>query len=290
MTDPNNGDLALFLNLRDDKRYLVQLKSGGQLHTHRGIITHDAVIGQPWGRIVRTQMGTSFLVVEPSTADLVRHIKRTTQILFPKDVGYLLMKLSVRPGRLILEAGTGSGGMTLALALATAPLGRVVSYEVRPEFQALAMRNLERANIPPGVVECKLRDIAQGFDETAADAFFLDVSEPWNYIEQVAASLRGGAFFATLVPTMNQVIPTLQALESGPFGLLEVEELLLRPYKAVSSRVRPADRMVAHTGYLIFARKVQDARPVPVDQAPDAIPPAGDDADAAEVAPDDQPA
>jgi len=251
-----DGDLALFVNLRDDKRYLVRLKTGGQQHTHRGIIPHDAVIGRPWGRIVKTQMGTSFLVLEPSTADLVHHIKRTTQILFPKDVGYILMKLSVRPGRLILEAGTGSGGMTLAMALATAPLGRVVTYEVRPDFQALARQNLERANAPPGVIEFKLRDIAQGFDETDADAFFLDVAEPWNFIPQVAATLRGGGFFATLIATMNQVIPTVQALERGPFGLIEVEELLLRPYKAVSSRVRPADRMVAHTGYLIFARKI----------------------------------
>ena len=282
LTHPNDGDLAFFVNLRDDKRYLVRLKSGGQLHTHRGIIAHDAIIGQAWGRIVHTQMGTAFLVLEPSTADLVRHIKRTTQILFPKDVGYLLIKLSIRPGRLILEAGTGSGGMTLALALATMPLGRVVSYEVRPEFQALAMQNLERANVPSGIVEFKLRDIAVGFDETGADAFFLDVAEPWNFIPQVAPTLRGGGFFATLVPTMNQVIPTVQALERGPFGLLEVEELLLRPYKAVSSRVRPADRMVAHTGYLIFARKIE---PVHIETAPDTHP---DDVAAVEIAPDEQ--
>jgi len=265
----SDGDLALLVNLRDDKRYLVRLKSGGQQHTHRGIVPHDAIIGQPWGRIVHTQMGLAFLALEPSNADLVRHIKRNTQILFPKDVGYLLMKLAVRPGRLILEAGTGSGGMTLALALATAPLGKIVSYEVRPEFQAIAEQNLERANIPPGVVEFKLRDIAEGFDETGADAFFLDVAEPWNYLAQVASTLRGGGFFATLVPTMNQVIPTVQALECGPFGLLEVEELLLRPYKAVSSRVRPADRMVAHTGYLIFARKIERT---PVETALDTHP------------------
>jgi len=256
---PQDGDLALFVNLRDDKRYLVRLKSGGQLHTHRGIVSHDDIIGRPWGRIARTQMGTAFLVLEPSTADLIRHIKRNTQILFPKDIGYILLKLAVRPGRLILEAGTGSGGMTLALALATAPLGHIVSYEVRPEFQAIAKQNLERANIPPGIVEFKLRDIAEGLDETGADAFFLDVAEPWNYLTQVTATLRGGGFFATLIATMNQVIPTVQALERGPFGLIEVEELLLRPYKAVSSRVRPADRMVAHTGYLIFARKVEHA-------------------------------
>jgi tRNA (adenine57-N1/adenine58-N1)-methyltransferase len=251
------GDLALFFNLRDDKRYLVRLKAGGQQHTHRGLIPHDAIIGAPWGRTVRTHLGTAFLVVEPSTSDLIRHAKRSTQILFPKDIGYLLLKLSVRPGRLILEAGTGSGGMTLAMAQATAPLGKIVTYEVRQEFQDIARQNLERASLAAGVVEFKLRDIAQGFDETDADSFFLDVAEPWNYIPLVAQALRGGGFFATLVPTMNQVIPTLQALEQAPFGLLEVEELLLRPYKPVSSRVRPADRMVAHTGYLIFARKIE---------------------------------
>jgi tRNA (adenine57-N1/adenine58-N1)-methyltransferase len=112
-------------------------------------------------------------------------------------------------------------------------------------------------------------EILAGPDETDADAFFLDVAEPWNYAAQVALTLRGGGFFATLVPTMNQVIPTVQALERGPFGLLEVEELLLRPYKAVSFRVRPADRMVAHTGYLIFARKIERT---PVETAPDTHP------------------
>lgn len=265
MANAKDGDLALWINLRDDKRYLIRLKAGAQLHTNRGLVGHDSVIGRAWGQTVRTQMGTPFLVLEPSTADLIRHIKRNTQILFPKDVGYLLMKLSVRPGRLILEAGTGSGGMTLAMALATMPLGRIISYEVRPEMQAMAIQNLERAGIPPGIVEFKLRDIGEGFDETEADTFFLDVPEPWTYINQVANTLRGGGFFATLVPTMNQVIPTLQALEQGPFGLMEMEEPLLRPYKAVSSRVRPADRMVAHTGYLIFARKVER---LPLEPAP----------------------
>jgi tRNA (adenine57-N1/adenine58-N1)-methyltransferase len=115
------------------------------------------------------------------------------------------------------------------------------------------------------------------------------VSEPWNYVGQVASALRGGAFFATLVPTMNQVIPTVQALEGGPFGLLEVEELLLRPYKAVSTRVRPADRMVAHTGYLIFARKVESVQPRLSDQAAGVIQSAGDEADTAETEPDEQP-
>lgn len=256
MTAAQAGDMALFINLRDEKRYLIRLQPGGALHSHRGVIQHDACIGQPWGRIVRTQLDVPFLIVQPSTADLIRHIKRTTQILFPKDIGYILLKLSVKPGCLVVEAGTGSGGMTLALALATAPLGKVVSYEVRPEMQALAIKNLERYGAPPDVVEFKLRDIAQGFDETQADAFFLDVPQPWDYTTQVAACLRDGGFLATIVPTMNQVVSTLAALEAGPFGLIELEEILLRHYKAVSTRARPADRMVAHTAYLIFARRL----------------------------------
>ncbi|MBN1886608.1 MAG: tRNA (adenine-N1)-methyltransferase [Thermoflexales bacterium] len=256
------GDLALYVDLRDGKRRLVRLQAGGAFHTHRGLIRHDDCIGQPWGRLVRTQLDARYLVLEPSTAERLQYLKRNSQIMFPKDVGYLLLKLGVRPGRLIVEAGTGSGGMTLALALATAPLGRVVSYDVRPEMQAIAVKNLERNCLPPDLVAFKVRDIAEGLDETEADAFFLDVSQPWDYLAQVAASLRGGAFFATVLPTMNQVVKTVEGLEAGPYGMIEVEELLLRPYKPVSNRVRPADRMVAHTVYLIFARRLAPSSPV----------------------------
>lgn len=128
-------------------------------------------------------------------------------------------------------------------------------------MQALAIKNMAQNDVPPGVVEFKLRDIAAGVDETDADAFFLDVPQPWDYLGPVAACLRGGGFFAAIVPTMNQVIPTIEALEAGPFGLIELEEVLLRSYKAVSDRVRPADRMVAHTAYLIFARKLHALPP-----------------------------
>ena len=255
-TIARDGDMALFVGARDEKRYLIKLQAGGAFHSNHGIVRHDDCIGQPWGRVVRTQLGVAFLVLEPSTADLIKHIKRNTQIMFPKDIGYILLKLAVRPGRLVVEAGTGSGGMTLALALATAPLGRVVSYELRPEMQALAIKNMEKNGVAPGLVEFKLRDIAEGFDETEADSFFLDVPQPWDYIGQVSKCLRSGGFFGAIIPTMNQVIQTLAGLEAGPFGLIEAEELLLRPYKAVSTRVRPVDRMVAHTAYLIFARKL----------------------------------
>ena len=261
------NDLVLLIS-QDRKQFVLRLRAGGQLQTHRGCIDHDDLLGQPLGREIRTHLGYPLVVLEPSTFDLIQQLKRTTQIMYPKDIGYLLLKLSVRPGSRVVEAGTGSGGLTLALARVLGAEGRLYSYEVRADILSLAQRNLEALGLTANV-EFKLRDIADGFDETDVDAFFLDVAEPWNYLAQVAAALRGGGFFATLIATMNQVIPTVQALEQGPFGMIEVEELLLRPYKAVSSRVRPADRMVAHTGYLVFARKVERT---PVETAPDTHP------------------
>lgn len=248
------GDLALFIS-RDHKQFLTQLRPGESLHTHRGIIAFDDCIGSTWGRDIRSHLGYPFVVLEPSTADLVRQIKRTTQIIFPKDVGYILMKLSIQPGITVVEAGTGSGGLTLALARVVGSSGRVISYEVRPEMQNLARKNLEKAGLA-GCVEFKLKDVESGFDETDVDALFLDVPEPWRCLAQAASTLRSGGFFGTIVPTANQVIRLLDALRDQPFGLIEVEELLLRAYKTVPERLRPMDRMVAHTGFLLFARKI----------------------------------
>jgi tRNA (adenine57-N1/adenine58-N1)-methyltransferase len=248
------GDLALFIS-RDYKTFLVQLRAGEKLHTHRGIIDHDDCIGQAWGLDLKSHLGQPFLMLEPSTADLVRQIKRTTQIIFPKDVGYILMKLSIAPGVTVLEAGTGSGGLTLAMARAVGASGQVISYEVRPEMQNLARKNLERVGLADRVT-FRLKDISDGFDETGVDALFLDVPEPSLFLAQAAAALRGGGFFGTIVPTANQIIRLLEALRGQPFGLIEVDELLLREYKVVSERLRPLDRMVAHTGYLLFARRL----------------------------------
>jgi tRNA (adenine57-N1/adenine58-N1)-methyltransferase len=255
------GDLALFIS-RDHKQYLKRLRPGEDLHTHRGIVAFDDCIGGSWGRDIRSHLGSPFLILEPSTADLVRQIKRTTQIIFPKDVGYIIMKLSIQPGVTVVEAGTGSGGLTLALARIAGPTGRVISYELRPEMQHLARKNLEQVGLA-GSVEFKLKDIEAGFDESDADSLFLDVPEPSRYLAQAAAALRGGGFFGTLVPTVNQIVRLLGALRDQPFGVIEVEELLLRGYKTVSERLRPTDRMVAHTGYLLFARKIEHAEPAP---------------------------
>lgn len=245
-------DLALLVG-RDHKSFIVRLEPGSQLHTHRGVVAHDDLIGTPWGMRVLTHLGYPFLLLRPSTDDLVHDLKRTTQIVYPKDAGYILMKMRIAPGCRVVEAGSGSGGLTLVFAQAVRPTGRVYSYEARPEMLKLARSNLEQLGRAE-FVEFKLRDIAEGFDETDADALFLDLPNPWEYLTQAHAALTNGGFFGCILPTTNQVSRLIGALKETNFGLIEVEELLLRPYKAVPARLRPMDRMVAHTGYLIFAR------------------------------------
>ncbi len=249
------NDLVLLIG-KDRKQFLIRLQPGDRLQTHRGCIQHDDLIGQPLGREVYSHLGYPFVVLEPSTFDLIRQLRRTTQIMYPKDIGYTLLKLNIVPGCRVIEAGTGSGGLTLALARAVGPEGRLYSYEVRPDALRLAQKNLEALGLA-GWVEFKLRDIAAGFDETDVDALFLDVRTPWAYLPQTLAALKDGGFFGAILPTANQVSDLVQALEEQQaFGQIEVEEVLVRPYKPVPGRLRPADRMIAHTGYLIFARKV----------------------------------
>jgi tRNA (adenine57-N1/adenine58-N1)-methyltransferase len=249
------GDLVLLIG-QDRKQFVVRLQDGGQLQTHRGCINHDDLLGQALGREIHSHLGYPFVILEPSTFDLVSQLKRTTQIMYPKDIGYILVKLNIMPGCQVIEAGTGSGGLTLVLARAIGPNGRLYSYEVRPDILNLARKNLEALGLM-GNVKFELRDIAAGFDETGVDALFLDVRRPWAYLPQVVEALKDGGFFGAILPTTNQVVQLVDGLEAQrTFGHIEVEEILVRPYKAVPARLRPMDRMIAHTGYLVFARKV----------------------------------
>ncbi len=249
------GDIAELVGLRH-KRFLISLKAGSRLETHRGVLQHDDLIGRQWGTQVFSHLGAAFYLLQPSLADILLELPRTTQILYPKDIGFILVTMGIGPGKHVLEAGSGSGSMTIALAYAVGPDGRVTSYEVRPDMQNLARKNIERVGLSSRV-DFKLRDIQQGLDETDADAFFLDVPNPWDYIVQVRASLKPGAFIGCLVPTVNQVMDLLSALRRENFAFVEVCEVLLRYYKPEPSRLRPTDRMVAHTGFLIFGRRIE---------------------------------
>ena len=254
------NDLIILVS-PDEKRFMVRLTAGAQMHTHRGFIQHDAMIGKPFGSTVKTQMGHPFLLLQPSTLDLVMHIKRAGQIIYPKEIGAIVLKMNIVPGSRVVEAGTGSGALTLALARLVAPHGKIFTYEERDDMLANARKNFERAGVGD-LIEAKQRDIRAGFDERDADALFLDVREPWQFLAQAHAALKGGGFFGSLVPTTNQISDLLAEMERlDSWAEIEVIEILERNYKVNAERLRPWDRMIAHTGYLIFARAVSSALP-----------------------------
>ena len=250
------GDIALLISAQN-KRFLINLTTDQKLETHRGILLHNDLIGTAWGSRVLSHLGSPFLLLQPSLADILVETRRNTQIMYPKDIGFILLNLGIGPGACVLEAGTGSGSLTTALAFMTGQTGKVFSYETRPEMQRLALKNLDRVGLASRVT-FKMRDIAEGFDETDMDALFLDVPNPQDYLLQARSALKPGGFFGSILPTTNQVSLLLIALKREGFGFIDVCELLLRYYKPVPERLRPTDRMVAHTGFLIFARSIAD--------------------------------
>lgn len=251
------GDIVQLVGLRH-KHFIFPLSEGSSFHTHRGIVKHDDMIGLPWGSQVFSHLGSPFFVLQPALGDVLIDLPRNTQILYPKDIGFILVTMGIGEGQRVMEAGTGSGSMTIAMAYAVGSVGKVISYERRPEMQQLARKNLTRLGLDERV-DFKLGEIADGFEETDVDAFFLDVINPHDYIEQVRAALKPGGFFCSLVPTVNQVSMLLFALRRQKFAFIEVCEVLLRYYKPEPSRLRPTDRMVAHTGFLVFARRIEMA-------------------------------
>lgn len=250
-----DGDLVQLVGLRH-KHFIFNLQACAKFETHRGVLQHDDLIGKAWGTQVFSHLGSPFFLLQPSLGDLLTNLPRSTQIMYPKDIGFILVTMGVGPGQTVMEAGSGSGSMTTALAYAVGAEGRVISYEVRPDMQNLAKKNLTRFGLDARV-DFKLRDIGEGFDETDVDSFFLDVPNPYDYIGQVRAALKPGGFLCCLIPTFNQVEKTLQSLRQTNFAFLEVCEMLLRYYKPEPTRLRPTDRMVAHTGFLLFGRKIE---------------------------------
>ena len=254
MSNVRPGEVVLLVS-PERKRYLIKLQPGESWFSHRGSIEHDALIGQPLGRTVYTQHGYAYLALEPSTNDLIQELPRTTQIIYGKDAAQIALRLNLYPGRTLVEAGTGSGGLTFLLARTVMPSGRVYSYETRPDNFEMAQNNLTELGLAPYVTLYN-EDISGGFHEREMDACFLDLREPWYFLDHVWECLKGSGFFGALVPTTNQVTELVAALQERPFGDISIEEILVRPWKATPGRLRPEDRMLAHSGFLIFARKI----------------------------------
>jgi tRNA (adenine57-N1/adenine58-N1)-methyltransferase catalytic subunit len=253
-THAKDGDLAELVGL-NYKHFIIHLKEGGELQTHRGVLKHNDLIGKPWGSQVFSHIGKPFFLLQPALADLLKDTPRSTQILYPKEIGFLLVSMGIGPGQHVIEAGTGSGALTTAMAYAVGPTGHIYTYEARQDMQTIAMRNLKRLGLEENVA-FKLRDIGEGFEETGVDALFLDLPNPYDYIAQVRSALKLGGFFGSILPTTNQVSRLLIALRQYDFAFIDVVEILLRYYKPEPDRLRPTDRMIAHTGFLIFARPV----------------------------------
>lgn len=249
------GDVALFVST-DRKNYVRTISGDGSLDTHLGKIAYANLIGLDYGIQIQTHRGNSFFLLQPSFEDLLAHGRHETTIIQPKDLGYIAVKMNIQAGTRVVEAGTGSGGLTTWLAMVVGDGGHVYSYDRKAANIEVARRNLTRAGVA-GRVTFQTRDIAEGVDQTDADAVFLDVTTPQDYLEVARAALIGGGHLGALVPTMNQVIDLVTALYAGAWFRVEVEEILMRSYKVVPARVRPEDRMIGHTGYLIFARAVQ---------------------------------
>jgi len=246
------GDLVQLVGL-SHKSYIFNVVEDKELHTHRGLIKHNDLVGVPFGSKVLSHNASPFFLLQPSLSDILLDLKRITQILYPKDIGYILLKMGIGEGQHVVEAGTGSGAMTIALAHSVGKAGKISSYDQKKEFQNLAKKNLSLVGLDERV-EFKIRNIEEGFEETDVDALFLDVMNPYDYIPQVKATIKPGGFFGCLVPTTNQVSRLLHQLRLNQFAFLEVVEVLLRFYKPEPERLRPTDRMVAHTGFLIFGR------------------------------------
>jgi len=253
------GDLAQLVGPRD-KSLIVRLKAGDETHTHLGVVAHDQVIGSTWGNQVTTHLGKQFIILPPALDDLLRDIERNSQIMYPKDIGYVLVTMGIGPGAQVVEAGTGSGALTIALAYTVGPNGHVYSYERRTDMQAQAKSNLEHVGLLERV-DLKQRDISEGFDERDVQAVFLDLPNPEDYVAQVREALMPGGFFGCILPTVNQIITLLTALKRERFGFIEISEIMHRYYKPVAERLRPTDRMTAHTGFLIFARPISVEEP-----------------------------
>jgi len=251
------GDLVLLVD-KVGRRHRVRLKAGEKYSLHSGIVNHDDLIGGPEGVIVTTQTGARLLAVRPTFAEQVTGRVRQAQPIYPKDIGAILVGADVHPGAKVLEAGTGTGALTLAVLRAIGPEGRLVSYEQRDEFQEAAKKAIvETLGAVPDNLELKLGDAYLGFEERDVDRVLLDLPEPWQAVPGAKAALRPGGILFAFSPNISQVQRFFDCLRDvRGFGMLEVFELLQRGWTVRGRSLRPSHRMVAHSGFLCFARRL----------------------------------
>jgi len=249
------GDHCLLVDLRG-RRYLLTLREGGEFHSHLGAFSHDDLIGADEGTLVPTTSGSRLLAVRPRYVDYVLKMKRGAQVVYPKDVGPILVYGDIGPGETVLEAGTGSGALTIALVRAVGASGAVISVEAREDHAAHARKTIESffGGIPDNL-DLRVGNVEE--ESVAPSRIVLDLPEPWHLAEHGGGLTPGGVFVAYL-PTIPQVQTLVETLRSsGGYQMIETFENLHRTWKVEGRSVRPDHRMVGHTGFIVVARRTQ---------------------------------
>ncbi len=250
------GELILLLS-EDDKTYVLQYQPGKVFTFHKGSLKLPENL--EFGEALETSTGSKVYVLRPSTADIMLKLKRRTNIIYPREAGYIITHTNIGYGKRVLETGSGSGALTIALANVVGDAGKVYSFERRKEHLDTARRNVERAGLSDRVEFQLLDPSTEGYPVRDVDAAVIDVPEPWTLVGAVHEALKPGGFWASLSPTIEQVIQTVEALKEHGFVLVRTVELFEREILVRKGRTRPKETMIAHIGYLTFARKVKNS-------------------------------
>ncbi|WP_234356192.1 tRNA (adenine-N1)-methyltransferase [Blastococcus sp. Marseille-P5729] len=243
------------------RMHTITLEAGKQFHTHRGAIAHDDLIGGSEGVVVTSTDSTQYLALRPLLADYVLSMPRGAQVIYPKDAAQIVAMGDIYPGARVLEAGAGSGALTCSLLRAVGPGGSVTSYEIRDDHAVVAVQNVETFfGGRPDNWELRVADLAQvGAGEETFDRVILDMLSPWEPLDAVAARLRPGGVLIGYVATVPQLSRLVEALRAhGSFTEPSSWECLIRPWHVVGLAVRPDHRMIAHTAFLVTARRLAD--------------------------------
>jgi tRNA (adenine57-N1/adenine58-N1)-methyltransferase len=246
------GEPVLLID-RKKRRYLIDLKAGGEFHSHSGVLAHDEMIGQPEGVTHRSTRGMVFIVVRPTITDYILKMPRGAQVVYPKDLGAILIQADIFPGAKVFESGLGSGALSTAMLRAGA---NITGYEIRDDFLEIARQTVRRFLGEPALdsYQTSLRDAYQGIEGEDFDRVVLDLPEPWQVVPHAEKALRRGGIFLAYTPSIIQVSQLHEAFEDSCFGMAETVEVLHRGWYVNGTAVRPDHRMVAHTGFLTHAR------------------------------------
>lgn len=246
------GETVLLID-RKKRRYLVDLAEGGEFHSHAGYVSHDEIIGLPDGSRAKSTRGSDFLAVRPTLSDFVLKMPRGAQVIYPKDLGPILLLADIFPGAKVFESGLGSGALSMTMLRAGA---EITGYELREDFAEKAQSNVRKMLGAEALerYDVHLRDCYEGIDGTDYDRVVLDLPEPWNVVPHAAKALRPGGIIVTYTPSVTQVAQVREALERNNFMMAETVEILQRSWYVEGQAVRPDHRMVAHTAFLTHAR------------------------------------